>query len=60
MGRGQPGKATTLGLNRPADMVDAVGTTVYGYDAVGQALSEDGPLVDDTVSSLMPTGCGRG
>ena len=31
-------------------MLDGVGTTVYGYDAVGQLLSEDGPWDDDTVS----------
>jgi YD repeat-containing protein len=37
-------------LNRLTNMVDAVGTTVYAYDAVGEVLSEDGPWVDDTVS----------
>ena len=37
-------------LNRLTNMVDAVGTTMYGYDAVGQLLSEDGPWVNDTVS----------
>jgi len=31
-------------------MVDAVGTTVYGYDAVGQLLSEDGPWSGDAVN----------
>ena len=31
-------------------MVDAVGTTMYGYGAAGQLLSEDGPWADDTVS----------
>jgi hypothetical protein len=31
-------------------MVDGVGTTVYGYDGVGQVLSEDGPWANDTVS----------
>jgi len=31
-------------------MVDAVGATVYGYDAAGQLLSEDGPWASDTVS----------
>jgi RHS repeat-associated protein len=31
-------------------MVDAVGTTYYGYDATGRLLSEDGPWNDDTVS----------
>lgn len=37
-------------LNRLTTMVDAVGITVYGYDAVGQMLSEDGPWANDTVS----------
>ena len=37
-------------LSRPTNMVDAVGTTHYGYDQVGQLLSEDGPWNDDTVS----------
>jgi RHS repeat-associated protein len=37
-------------MNRLTNMVDAVGTTVYAYDAVGEVLSEDGPWVDDTVS----------
>ncbi len=37
-------------LNRLTNMVDAVGTTVYGYDAAGQLLSEDGPWANDTVS----------
>ncbi len=37
-------------LNRLTNMVDGVGTTVYGYDAVGQLLSEDGPWANDTVS----------
>ena len=37
-------------LNRLTNMVDAVGTTVYGYDAAGQLLSEDGPWSSDTVS----------
>jgi RHS repeat-associated protein len=43
----------TLGydpLNRLTSMVDGVGTTLYGYDAVGQVLSEDGPWPSDTVS----------
>ena len=31
-------------------MVDAVGATVYGYDAAGQLLSEDGPWPNDTVN----------
>jgi RHS repeat-associated protein len=37
-------------LNRLTNMVDAVGTTLYGYDAAGQLLSETGPWVNDTVS----------
>ncbi len=37
-------------LNRLTNMVDGVGTTLYGYDAVGQVLSEDGPWNDDTVN----------
>lgn len=37
-------------LNRPTNMVDAVGTTKYGYNTVGQLLSEDGPWSDDAVS----------
>jgi RHS repeat-associated protein len=37
-------------LNRLTNLVDAVGTTVYGYDAAGQVLSEDGPWSDDTVN----------
>ena len=37
-------------LNRPTNMVDAVGTTHYIYDAVGQPLSEDGPWGDVTIS----------
>jgi RHS repeat-associated protein len=37
-------------LNRVTNMVDAVGTTTYGYDAAGQVLSEDGPWANDTVS----------
>ena len=36
--------------NRLTNMVDGVGTTAYGYDAVGQLLSEDGPWANDTVS----------
>jgi RHS repeat-associated protein len=31
-------------------MVDAVGTTYYGYDAAGQLLSEAGPWPSDTVT----------
>jgi RHS repeat-associated protein len=36
--------------NRLTNMVDAVGTTRYTYNTVGQLLSEDGPWADDTVS----------
>ena len=32
-------------------MVDAVGTTVYTYDAAGQLLTEDGPFASDTVTN---------
>lgn len=38
-------------MDRLTNMVDGVGTTVYGYDAVGQILSEDGPWNDDVVSN---------
>jgi RHS repeat-associated protein len=37
-------------LNRLTNLVDAVGTTVYSYDQVGQLLSEVGPWTNDTVS----------
>ena len=37
-------------LNRLTNMMDAVGATKYGYNAVGQLLSEDGPWSDDAVS----------
>lgn len=37
-------------MNRLTNLVDGVGTTRYAYDAVGQALSEDGPWNSDTVS----------
>ena len=37
-------------LNRPTNMVDAVGSTSYAYDGVGQVLSEDGPWPSDTVT----------
>ena len=37
-------------VNHLTNMVDAVGTTVYGYDAAGQLLSEDGPWANDTVN----------
>jgi len=37
-------------LNRLTNMVDAVATTVFGYDANGLLGSEDGPWANDTVS----------
>jgi hypothetical protein len=37
-------------LNRLTNMVDGVGTTIYGYDEAGQLLTEDGPWPSDTVS----------
>lgn len=37
-------------LNHLTNIVDAVGTTAYSYDQVGQILSEDGPWANDTVS----------
>ncbi|HTV61130.1 MAG TPA: hypothetical protein VMH30_01030, partial [Verrucomicrobiae bacterium] len=37
-------------MNRLTNMVDAVGTTVYSYDAVGQLLSEGGLWPEDVVS----------
>ena len=38
------------GLNRLTNVVDAVGTTKFGYNDAGQLTSEDGPWADDTVS----------
>ncbi len=38
-------------LNRPTNMVDAVGTTHYGYDDAGELLSEGGLWNDDAVSA---------
>src|ERR1700722_4921795 len=43
---------TYEGDNRLATMVDGVGTTAYGYDAVGQLLSEGGLWPNDTVSDI--------
>ena len=37
-------------MNQLTNMVDGVGTTVYGYDGAGQLLSEAGPWANDTVS----------
>jgi YD repeat-containing protein len=37
-------------LNRLTNMVDAVGTSGYSYDAANELLSEDGPWASDTVS----------
>jgi len=37
-------------LNRLTGMVDAVGTTAYSYDGVGQLLSGDGPWPRDDVN----------
>ena len=37
-------------LNRLTNLVDGIGTTHYGYDAVGQLLNEGGLWPDDTVS----------
>ena len=37
-------------MNRLTNMIDAAGTTVYGYDAAGQMLSEGGLWPSDTVS----------
>lgn len=37
-------------LKRLTNMIDGVGNTKYGYDVVGQLLSEDGPWDQDTVN----------
>ena len=37
-------------LNRPVQMRDATGTTVYDYDTRGRILSIDGPWASDTIS----------
>jgi len=39
-------------MNQLTTMVDGVGTTAYGYDAVGQLLSEGGLWPNDTVSDI--------
>ena len=38
-------------LNRVTSMVDAAGTTAYGYAAGGQLWTEDGPFASDTVTN---------
>ena len=38
-------------LNRLTNMVDAVGTTKFTYNAAGQLLTEDAPWASDTVTS---------
>ena len=38
-------------LNRITNMVDAAGTTAYGYAASGQLWTEDGPWANDTVTN---------
>ena len=43
-------------LNRLTNMVDAAGTTVYGYTSFGALLSEDGPWANDTVSYTYDNG----
>ncbi|MBI3851947.1 MAG: RHS repeat-associated core domain-containing protein [Verrucomicrobia bacterium] len=43
-------------LNRLTNMVDAVGTSVYTYNTIGQLLSEDGPWANDTVSYSYDSG----
>ncbi|HEV2211014.1 MAG TPA: RHS repeat-associated core domain-containing protein [Verrucomicrobiae bacterium] len=49
-------------MNHLTNMVDGLGTTVYGYTAAGQLLSEDGPFASDTVtngySNRLRTGLG--
>jgi len=37
-------------VNRLTNMVDAMGATVYAYDAVGQCLTEGGPWPNDAVN----------
>ena len=39
-------------LNRPTNMVDAVGTTAYTYTSGGFLYTEDGPFTNDTVTNL--------
>ncbi len=47
-------------LNRVTNMVDAAGTTHYGYTAMSQLLTEDGPFASDTVTSLYNNGLRMG
>jgi len=47
-------------LNRLTNMVDAAGTTKFTYTAGGQLLGEDGPLADDTVTSVYSNGLRTG
>jgi hypothetical protein len=35
-------------LNRPTNMVDGIGTTVYTYTSGGFLYTEDGPFANDT------------
>lgn len=38
-------------LNRPTNMVDALGTTLYTYTAGNHVLTEDGPFASDTITN---------
>ena len=40
----------SIAMNRLTNLVDAVGTTAYAYDAAGQLLNEGGLWLNDTVS----------
>ena len=46
-------------LNRLTNMLDAAGTTKYGYTGFGAVLSEDGPWENDTVSYGYDSGLRR-
>lgn len=37
-------------LNRPTQMTDGTGTTMFGYDLANQLTTVDGPLANDTIS----------
>src|SRR5208337_1236531 len=39
-------------MNRPTNMVDGVGTTVYTYNSAGLLYTEDGPFTSDTVTNI--------